>query len=211
MYADTLLDIAMMHADTLIVNAQKGDEQALNKLVSLWYKRIYNYALKYFCDHDQATEASQRTFIAMYRNISKLQEADKFRSWLYRIATNCCHEEERKSSRSKVVSFTVSGKSDNETKRVQETEAQGARFDPEQSYQQKELSGMLMGALGELNEEQRAVVIMKEYEGLKFREISEIIKVSENTVKTRLYAGLKHLKDILKKKNITKDTVYYEL
>ena len=68
-----------------------------------------------------------------------------------------------------------------------------------------------MEALGELNEDQRTVVIMKEYEGLKFTEIAEALDSSENTVKTRLYRGLKSLKEILEKKNITKDTVHYEL
>ena len=86
MHAESLLDIAMLHADTLIVNAQKGEEKALNQLVSLWYKRIYNYVHKYCSDEDTATDITQQTFIAMFRNIKKLKDIDRFKPWLYRIA-----------------------------------------------------------------------------------------------------------------------------
>ena len=209
MYAESLLDIAMLHADTLIVNAQKGDEKALNQLVSLWYKRIFNYALKYSKDEDLAREITQQTFISMFRNISKLKDVDRFKSWLYRIATNFCYEEGRKIKRNRTVSLTVSRSEDDEE--IELGRAEGKHFNPESSYQQGELEKILMEALGELNEDQRTVVIMKEYEGLKFTEIAEALDSSENTVKTRLYRGLKSLKEILEKKNITKDTVHYEL
>ena len=63
----------------------------------------------------------------------------------------------------------------------------------------------------ELSEEQREVVIMKEYEGLKFREIAEALHISENTVKSRMYYGLEALKRILERKNINKETIGYEL
>jgi RNA polymerase sigma-70 factor (ECF subfamily) len=65
--------------------------------------------------------------------------------------------------------------------------------------------------LKELSEEQREVVIMKEYEGLKFREIAEVLNISENTVKSRMYYALDGLKKILDKNNITKETIGYEL
>lgn len=212
MYAESLLDIAMLHADTLIANAQKGDEKALNQLVSLWYKRIYNYVLKYCSDEDTATEISQQTFIAMFRNIKKLKDIDRFKPWLYRIATNFCYEESRKRKRNRTVSLTVTrGEDDDSEERIEVGEAKGNFYNPERSFQQLELEEILLESLGDLTEDQRTVVIMKEYEGLKFTEIAEALDASENTVKTRLYRGLKNLKDILERRNITKETVHYEL
>ncbi|HEY5690434.1 MAG TPA: RNA polymerase sigma factor [Cyclobacteriaceae bacterium] len=211
MYAETLLDIAMVHADKLIMSAKEGDDTALNKLVGLWYNRIYNYAFKYFNDHDLATEVSQRTFISMYKNIGQLEDTDKFKPWLYKIVTNFCHQEERRQNRNRVVSFTVSSKNDKEVRMVATTKAVDHEFNPERSFQQKELSGLIMQALGELINEQKTIVIMKEYEGLKFWEIAEILNLSESTVKTRLYAGLNQLRILFTEKNITKETVYYEL
>ena len=82
---------------------------------------------------------------------------------------------------------------------------------PERQLRHSELSDMLQKCLMELSVEQREVVIMKEYEGLKFREIAEALNISENTVKSRMYYGLDGLKKILERKNITKETVGYEL
>ena len=89
---------------------------------------------------------------------------------------------------------------------------QAQRFDnPESQLHRTELADILQQALSELNAEQREVVIMKEYEGLKFREIAEVLNISENTVKSRMYYGLEGLRKILDRKNINKDTIGYEL
>jgi RNA polymerase sigma-70 factor (ECF subfamily) len=84
------------------------------------------------------------------------------------------------------------------------------RENPEKQLRHSELSDLLQQCLMELSDEQREVVIMKEYEGLKFREIAEALNISENTVKSRMYYGLDGLKKILESKNITKETIGYE-
>ena len=210
MHAENLLDIAMMHSDTLIVRAKTGDQGAQGKLVTLWYKRIYNFGFKFFLDHDMAMEVSQKTFISMCKNLQSLQDTTRFKSWLYKIAVNYCREEARKKKGSRSLSFDLVWNRDAEDSPNWESSAQ--RFDnPERQLQQLELSDILQKALLELNEEQREIVIMKEYEGLKFREIAEILNISENTAKSRMYYGLDGLKRILEKKNINKNTIGYEL
>lgn len=210
MHAETLLDIAMMHSDTLIVRAQAGDQTAQGKLVQLWYKRIYNFGYKFFLDHDMAMEISQKTFISMCRNLPALQDAARFKSWLYKIAVNYCREEARKKKGNRSLSFDLVWNRDAEDSPGWESSRQ--RYDnPERQLQQSELSDILQKALLELSEEQREIVIMKEYEGLKFREIAEVLNISENTVKSRMYYGLDGLKKILEKNNINKNTIGYEL
>ena len=73
------------------------------------------------------------------------------------------------------------------------------------------MTDLLQKCLTGLSEEQREVVIMKEYEGLKFREIAEVLNISENTVKSRVYYGLDGLRKILERKNINKETIGYGL
>jgi RNA polymerase sigma factor (sigma-70 family) len=188
--AGTLPDLAMMHSDALIARAREGDRIAQGKLVQLWYKRIYNFAYKFFFDHDLAMEAAQKTFISMHRNIEGLQEVTRFRSWLYTIAVNYCREEARKKKASRSVSLHDLRPGENE-----------------ESYWWEASSNR-----GENPEKQlRQMVIMKEYEGLKFREIAETLQISENTVKSRMYYGLDGLRKILESKNITKETIGYEL
>lgn len=210
MHAETLLDIAMMHSDTLIIKARQGDQNAQGKLVQLWYKRIYNFGYKFFMDHDMAMEVSQKTFISMCKNLNALQDNARFKSWLYKIAVNYCREEARKIKGSRALSFDVVWNS--EAENSPNWESSSHRNDnPERQLQQTELSDILQSALHELNDEQREVVIMKEYEGLKFREIAEVLNISENTVKSRMYYGLDGLRKILIRKNINKDSIGYEL
>ncbi|MEO1052344.1 MAG: RNA polymerase sigma factor [Bacteroidota bacterium] len=191
------------------MSASKGDRDALSKLVSLWYKRIYNFTFKYFSDHDLAMETCQRTFISVYKSIHKLESPERFKSWLYRIAINYCHEEERRSKKKLGIAFSRFSKDEEQEDKVGNQEATGTFYDPEKQYQRNELSELLLEALGEVNEEQRAVLIMKEYEGLKFREIADVLGISENTAKSRLYYGLNALKKILEKRNINKETIHY--
>lgn len=208
--AETLVDIAMMHSDTLIQRAKQGDQNAQGRLVQLWYKRIYNFSYKFFVDHDMAMEVSQKTFISMCKNLGSLQEVARFKSWLYKIAVNYCREEARKKKGSKSVPFQDVWNS--EAENSPQWESSGQRLhNPEKQLQQSELSDILQEALTELVEEQREVVIMKEYEGLKFREIAEVLNISENTVKSRMYYGLDGLRRILERKNINKETISYEL
>lgn len=207
---DTLLDITMMHSDSLVTRAKEGDQNAQGKLVQLWYKRIYNFGYKFFMDHDLAMEVSQRTFISMCKNLSGLQDNARFKSWLYKIAVNYCREEVRKKKGDRSLSFDVVWNRDAEDS--PKWESTGQRHDnPESQLQRLELADILQQALSELNVEQREVVIMKEYEGLKFREIAEVLNISENTVKSRMYYGLDGLRKILDRKNINKDTIGYEL
>ena len=209
MHAETLLDIAMMHSDALIARAREGDKNAQGKLVQLWYKRIYNFAYKFFFDHDLAMEASQKTFIAMHRNLPNLNDPARFRSWLYTIAVNFCREEMRKkkSARSTSLNDLKPGEAE-DSYRWELSEDRNEN--PEKLMQQAELSDLLQKCLLELSGEQREVIIMKEYEGLKFREIAEALNISENTVKSRMYYGLDGLKKILEKNRITKETIGYE-
>jgi|SRR5690349_5592073 len=210
MHAETLLDIAMTHSDTLIVRAKTGDQSAQGKLVQLWYKRIYNFGYKFFLDHDMAMEVSQRTFISMCKNLQSLQDTGRFKPWLYKIAVNYCREEARKKKGNRSLPFDLVWNHEAEESPV--WESSGQRHDnPERQLQQRELSEILQSALLELSEEQREIVIMKEYEGLKFREIAEVLNISENTVKSRMYYGLDGLKKILERRNINKNTIGYEL
>jgi RNA polymerase sigma-70 factor (ECF subfamily) len=199
-----------MHTDSLIARAREGDKNAQGKLVQLWYKRIYNFSYKFFFDHDMAMEVAQKTFISMHKNIAGLQEVTRFKSWLYTIAINYCREEARKKKNNRALSLdNLRPGEGEESYRWEESHSRSEN--PERQLQQSELSDILQKCLMELSVEQREVVIMKEYEGLKFREIAETLNISENTVKSRMYYGLEGLKKILEEKKITKETIGYEL
>jgi RNA polymerase sigma-70 factor (ECF subfamily) len=190
---ETLRDIALYHSECLIEKSQKGDNHAFGKLVGLWFKRIYNFSLKYFGDHDLAMEVTQRTFIAVYKSINSLKDIKSYKYWLYRVALNQCHEEERRQKRKTWFSIFQN----DDAQRVEDT-----TFNPEKEFHQKELEEIMGNMLKRLPEEQKVVIIMKEYEGMKFREIADTLSISENTAKSRLYYGLKSLRKIIDKSEL---------
>ncbi len=203
-------DFIPTEEEKLIEEAQHGNSIATGRLVQLWYQRIYNYALKFLGSHEMASEVSQKTFIALYKNIGKLQDRSKFKSWIYTIVANKCKEEHRRGKRWRILSFDqlLPGKAEAESPTWEVSMPRDTN--PERSYMQQELGDMLKKCISKLSEEQKEVLIMKEYEGLKFREIADILQISENTAKSRLYYALDALRKMLKKENINKETVSYE-
>lgn len=182
---------------TLIRQAQSGDRRALNQLFSQWYPRVYNMAYRYFHDEDLAADVSQQTFVAIQKSLPQLRDPQAFKAWLFRTAVNCCHSLSRRRLRQKASLEVIS--------------MQPGRSQPITPYQEldrKERSQIVLAALQEIPDEQREVIVMKEYEGLKFREIAEILQLSENTVKSRLYYGLKAMRKLLEDCRLHKDLLY---
>lgn len=196
---------------SLVELAQKGRTDAFNQLVNLWYKRIFNYILKNCGDEEVTEDLAQKTFIAVYKNLKKLKDPGSFKPWLYRIATNNCIQEGRVRARNRTVPLMTPSPDEEDVVSRHEEAARGKLFNPEETFQQRELEQILMTCLQQLPEDQRTVIIMKEYEGMKFLEIAEVLGCSVNTIKSRLYRGLKQMKKILDHKNITKETIRYEL
>jgi RNA polymerase sigma-70 factor (ECF subfamily) len=196
--SETLRDIAINHSESLVEKSQKGDNHAFGKLVGLWFKRIYNVTLKYFGNHDLAMEVTQRTFISVYDHLGSLKDIRSFKFWIYKIAINQCHEEDRRQKRKSWFSIFQH----NEVKNIEEI-----HFNPEKEYHHKELEEVMSNLLKLLPEEQKTVIIMKEYEGLKFREIAETLGISENTAKSRLYYGLSSLKKMIVKSGLKLNTL----
>lgn len=183
-----------MDEQLLVKQVQNGDTAAFNRLVENWHTRIYRFAYRFFADADEASEITQKTFIKTYKNVVSLDDPGKFSPWIYRIAKNLCLDELKRAGRRKSTSL--------ESWLEQTGEAESDIIAPDDLMLQKELGAIIQKALLLLPDEQRTVVILKEYEGLKFREIAEILEEPEGTVKSRLYYGLKATRRVLKKWNI---------
>jgi RNA polymerase sigma-70 factor (ECF subfamily) len=203
-------DFIHTEEESLIEEAQHGNSLATGRLVQLWYQKIYNYALKFLGSKELAAEVSQQTFISLHKNIHTLQDKSKFKPWIYTIVANKCREEARRKKRWRIFSFdqVLSGKVDADSPTWEISRPRDTN--PESKYLQSEIGALLKNCIKKLPEGQREVLIMKEYEGLKFREIADILHISENTAKSRLYYAFDALRKMLKKENISKETVSYE-
>lgn len=184
----------------LIEHYRNGHKDAFNDLVYRWQERIHRFAYRYFADSNDASDITQKTFIRAYYKLDTLKDTGKFSSWIYRIANNICIDETRRNGsrkRDSLESWIENGKLVTDKT-------------PESSLEKSDMGIWMQKALLAIPDDQRTVLILKEYEGLKFREIAEILQVSENTVKSRMYYGLKALRKVFKKWNIEKEALYYE-
>lgn len=175
----------------LIAEVKNGNERAFELLVQQWYAKIYKFAYRYFNEAHQAEEVTQNVFIQVFEKINQLKNEQRFPSWIYTIANNSCNDHGRKSGR------LIRLKDRVRTNTVIEF----ARS-PEVIYQQKEKIGIVQKLLQQIPENQRTVIIMKEYEGLTFKEIAEITNESENTIKSRMYYGLNAMRKICEEQNL---------
>lgn len=190
-------DLDASSSAELVQKMRKGDDSAYQIMMDQWEKRVYNFALRYANDSHFAMEVVQQTFIQAFEKIDQLKDPSKLKSWLYRIASNNCSSEGRRIARRKHVQV-------NEQVLTYQDPS-----NPAKTYERKELKVLVLETLQQIPEEQRQVIIMKEYESLKFREIADILGESENTIKSRMYYGLDAMRKILQNKNLTKE-IYYE-
>ena len=176
------------------MKAREGNEEAFTTLVGRWHSKVYNYALRYSNDRVFAEEIVQMTFLHLYEKLDQLRDISKFKGWLYRIINNECLTEGRKIKRKKELLISTSS-----------FPTVSDRNNPESLYNKKERGEIVLQVLQQIPEEQRKVIIMKEYEGMKFREIAEITGESENTIKARMYYGLDAMRKILTQYKWTKE------
>ncbi len=184
-----------MDDDLLVKQVQLGDPRAFDVLAERWRERIHRFVFRYFGNADDAGEITQKTLIRVYRKIHELDEPSSFSPWIYRIANNLCLYEVKRAGRKR------SQPLGSWAERIPESE----NHMPSKQLESRELGEIVQDALITLPDEQRIVIILKEFEGMKFREIADILDEPENTVKSRMYYGLKALRNTLTNWNIQKE------
>lgn len=177
-----------MSDQALIENFLGGEQAAFNTLVYRWQKKIYLFACRYTMNPHSAQEITQETFIRAFKNLSRLQSRDRFGSWLYQIALNLCKDHYKRRQGGMISLEELEEKSHAGHQLPLELRQVGAG--PDEAVGQAELIAHIQAALRLLPEEQRTVVIMKQYQDLKFSEIAEILQEPVNTIKSRMYHGL---------------------
>ncbi len=188
----------MMSDEELVARSRGGDLDSFNQLVLRWERPIYALAYRVIGREEDARDVAQETFLRAFRALSGFKGQAKFSSWLYRITLNLCRDWIRKERRTPVTP-TPEG--------VDLIELAGEAT-PSESIEdllaRKQLSEAVAKAMALLPEEQRTAIILKEYHGLTFQEIADLLDCPLSTVKTRLYQGLTVLRRHLQERGETR-------
>ena len=180
--------------EELVEACQAGEASAFDVLVARWEDPIRGAAYRFLGSEDEARDVAQEAFLKAYRALEGFKREARFSTWLYQIATNLCRDRLRRRRTRAAVS-------------LEELEEGGpviveTRPGAHETLLQRDLARAVRRAVHALPEEQREVVILKEYQGLTFLEIAQSLDVPVSTVKTRLYRGLGQLRLRLEREGI---------
>lgn len=179
----------------LVERCQRGDLDAYGILVNRYRQRVYGLAYSMLRNEQDATDLSQETFVKAWQAIRGFKKNATFYTWLYRITTNLCIDFVRKRDRRPTVPFEEGIDPDANADVEIPPSNQSV---PTDDLQRKELREQIDAALGELSPEHRAVVRLREYEGLEYAEIAKALGCSIGTVMSRLHYARKNLQKLLK-------------
>ncbi|MDO4270187.1 MAG: sigma-70 family RNA polymerase sigma factor [Eubacteriales bacterium] len=163
----------------ILAKARRGELAAFEELVTRYEKRVYAVALRSSGSPEDAADITQEVFLRAWRSIEAFRGDSGFSTWLFRITMNLCVDFARHRAASPQTQPLV-GEDDME-KPVPDTAPT-----PEEHLENSELGRELAAALGEVSEEHRRIVLLRDVSGLSYTEIAETLEISEGTVKSRL-------------------------
>ena len=177
----------------LVESARKGDRDAFRTLFERYHRRAYSLAFGVLRHQDDALDVVQDAFIKAHKYLDKFEGNSSFYTWLYRIVMNLAIDHLRKHRRQKPVELDE-----------QHLEEGGSAGDdsllpkilggnPGRALLDKEIRARIDQALGQLSENHRAVLVMRELEGLSYEEMAQAMNCSKGTIMSRLFHARKNM------------------
>ncbi|HAM32586.1 MAG TPA: RNA polymerase subunit sigma-24 [Deltaproteobacteria bacterium] len=180
--------------DALIRETLSGDEGAFGELVERYKGRAYGVAVGIVGNGDDALDVVQDSFIKAYYKLKEFRFGSNFYTWFYRLLVNQAIDRWRKSARSAEVPFDESWLSED----ASPPDAFAYPRTPEDLARNRELGNALQRAIGALPGYHRAVIVLREVEGMAYDEIAKTLGCSVGTVMSRLHYARGKLKEALK-------------
>jgi RNA polymerase sigma-70 factor (ECF subfamily) len=177
----------------LIRAAQEGDQDAFGQLVRAYDQSVLRLAMNLLRSPEDAQDVYQEAFLRVYRNLHSFRFDCSFHTWLYRIVTNLCLDQMRKRKVRKEESSQIEG-ADGPVDRMDTVQESRAESDPQRSTFNLELRQRVRKALGELTARERMVFELRHYQGLKLRNIGEILGTSEEAAKNCLFRATQKMR-----------------
>lgn len=181
----------------LIKQCQEGSLGAFDELVLKYQKKVFNLAYRLLNNYDEANDIAQEVFVRVFRSIKGFRQESAIFTWLYRITVNLSKNrlkvlarERRKTESLDEPIITPEGEMKREVSQNDPL--------PSEVLMGKERAELIEAALASLGDEFRAVVALRDIEGLSYEEVARILKINIGTVKSRLHRARMLLKEKLK-------------
>ena len=185
--------------EELMLSSRDGDEGAFEILYQRYEKPVLSFAYRMVMSAAEAEDLCQETFLRVARAGRKYETTGKFKTWLFRIVLNLCHDRRRRRKFRAHLSLNAPApEGDGEGTQLQETIGDPSS-DPAKCAEAEEIKSLVQEAFMTLSEPQRMVVVLREYHALKFAEIAEIMHYPVGTVKALNHRARQKLMERLAK------------
>jgi len=178
--------------DYLVLKSQDGDARSFELLILKYQRRIFNVIYRVVRNEDIVEDLAQETFLNAFNSIKNFKRQSSFYTWIYRVAVNISLNYLSKQKKLKVVDDAVM-----ETESVVD---RIATYDmsPEKSLRSKESTSVIFKAIDKLPDDMRIAIMLRDYEGLSYQEVSEVMNCPIGTVRSRIFRGRAILKEMLR-------------
>ncbi|MFE8602879.1 RNA polymerase sigma factor [Archangium violaceum] len=183
---------------TLVKRVRGGDQRAFKLLVERYQRKVYAVALGMLKDKEEAMDVSQEAFVKVYKYLDHFKGDSSFYTWLYRITVNICIDVMRRKGASggETEEFDESVVNDLSEARIG---ALGSRLgtNPQKSALRRELAEKIQEALAAVPEKHRAILLLREIEGMSYEDLSRTLDIPKGTVMSRLFHARTKVQKIL--------------
>lgn len=178
----------------LVARAAKKDREAFRELVERYQQRLFAVAFEMLRRREDAEDVVQESFVKAYLSLEHFQGKGSFYTWMYRIVFNMAIDQRRRAARDRSVSLEQPTSESSEPRAM---ELPSAEADPEEQLGRLQDVRLVQAGLREISDEHRAVIMLREVEGLSYDEIARSVGVSRGTVMSRLHYARRRLQQIL--------------
>lgn len=176
----------------LIAQSQQGNMEAFEQLVIKYERKVYTIAYKYMGNHEDASDLAQEAFIKAYQSIGSFRQEAGFGTWIGRITANKCLDELRRRKRQPHSSLDEELELEDHQVKLQLKDPNPS---PLEETERKETAAYLQNLINELKPEYKEVILLREFEGLSYEEIAQILNCSLGTIKSRISRARNYLKE----------------
>ena len=193
----------------LVRKIQEGDVDAFEHLVLKYQDRVYNICLRTVGHAEDARDLAQETFLKAFDAISRFEHKSSFYTWLFRIAVNLSISSRRRDRKIKMLSLSGGGDDGepglesrladtDQASRLRNEVRDSEMLEPPEQLKRRETQRAVAKALGQLDEDQRVILVLRDIESLDYKAIAEILDLPLGTVRSRLHRARLAMRDLLR-------------
>ena len=178
----------------LVEASRRGDRKAFGELVNRYYEMVYVVSYGVLREREAARDSAQDVFLKVYRDLHKFKGDSKFKTWLYRVSMNAAIDQTRKRRPQQSLDATDATDRDEAPVIIEEH-----RPGPRDEAHREDLEEVMRRALDQMSPEHRAILVLREWEGLSYEEIADTLNMEKGTVMSRLHYARKKMGEALVK------------